>query len=151
MTTITSLLSAAQARAVEQSLPYSGALLPQEAFELLKQAPGARLIDVRSRAELELTGMLPGAIHVEWQSWPGWVPNPHFIVQLRQAVDPEALLLFICRSGPRSHRAAISATEAGLMNCFNVLEGFEGDLDKAIGHRNELNGWKKRGLPWTQG
>jgi hypothetical protein len=89
MTTITSLLGAAQARATAQSLPYSGALLPQEAFELLKEAPGARLIDVRSRAELELTGMLPGAIHVEWQSWPGWVPNPHFIVQLRQAVDPE--------------------------------------------------------------
>jgi hypothetical protein len=37
------------------------------------------------------------------------------------------------------------------MSCFNVLEGFEGDLDKASGHRNELNGWKKRGLPWTQG
>jgi len=147
---ITDILSTAQARAKAHSLPYAGALLPQEAWELLQTAPGARLIDVRSRAELELNGTIPGAIHVEWQSWPGWVLNPHFLVQLRQAVDPEALLLFICRSGHRSHRAAIAANEAGLMNCFNVLEGFEGDLDKATGHRNEVNGWKHRGLPWIQ-
>ena len=108
----------------------SRALLPHEAHELLQLAPGARLIDVRSRAELELTGTLPGAVHVEWQSWPGWVINPHFSAQLAQAVDPESLLFFICRSGPRSHRAAIAGTEAGLSHCYNVLEGFEGDLDK---------------------
>ncbi|MHB1436214.1 MAG: rhodanese-like domain-containing protein, partial [Thiobacillus sp.] len=41
-------------------------------------------------------------------------------------------------------------TEAGRGNCYNVLEGFEGDLNKATGHRNEINGWKYRGLPWTQ-
>ncbi len=150
MGTITQLLSAARERAVAHALPYSGALLPLEAFQLLNEAPGACLIDVRSRAELDLNGTLPGAIHVEWQSWPGWVLNPHFLVQLRQAVDPEALLLFICRSGARSHKAAIAATEAGLMSCFNVLEGFEGDLDKATGHRNEVNGWKRHGLPWVQ-
>jgi len=32
-----------------------------------------------------------------------------------------------------------------------VLEGIEGELNKATGHRNELNGWKHRILPWTQG
>lgn len=148
---ITEILGAAQARAREHALPYAGALLPHEAHELLQAAPGSRLVDVRSRAELELTGILPGAVHIEWQSWPGWVPNPHFLVQLRQAVDPESLLLFICRSGHRSHRAAVAATEAGLPGCFNILEGFEGDLDKTTGHRNELNGWKRRGLPWSQG
>jgi len=54
------------------------------------------------------------------------------------------------RSGARSHRAAAACTESGRGGCYNVLEGFEGDLDKATGHRNELNGWKQRGLPWTQ-
>jgi rhodanese-related sulfurtransferase len=109
------------------------------------------LIDVRSRAELELNGIIPDAVHVEWQFWPGWVPNPHFLAQLALAADPEALLLFICRSGHRSHRAATTCSEAGRGNCYNVLEGFEGDINKATGHRNELNGWKHHGLPWAQG
>jgi len=71
-----------------------GALLPHEAHELLRLAPGARLIDVRSQAELELNGAIPDALHVEWMSWPGWVPNPHFLAQLTQATDPESLLVF---------------------------------------------------------
>jgi rhodanese-related sulfurtransferase len=147
---ITELLNTAHTRSQAQALPYIGALLPHEAHELLQLAPGARLIDVRSRAELELTGTLPGAVHVEWQSWPGWIANPHFPVQLIQAIDPESLLFFICRSGARSHHAARVGTEAGLSHCYNVLEGFEGDLDKSSGHRNALNGWKQRGLPWAQ-
>jgi rhodanese-related sulfurtransferase len=148
---ITELLDIAHRRGQTHSLRYSGALTPHEAYELLQLAPGARLIDVRSQAELELNGNIPDAAHVEWVSWPGWVPNPHFLAQLAQATDPESLLLFICRSGPRSHRAATACTEAGRGNCYNVLEGFEGDLNKATGHRNELNGWKQRGLPWAQG
>jgi len=147
---ITELLDTAHTRSQAQGWAFRGALLPHEAYELLQRAPGACLIDVRSRAELELTGSLPGAVHVEWQSWPGWVSNPYFHAQLAQAVDPESLLFFICRNGPRSHRAAIASTEAGMNHCYNVLEGFEGDLDKNSGHRSSLNGWKQRGLPWTQ-
>jgi rhodanese-related sulfurtransferase len=147
---ITELLDTAHSRSRENSWSFSGGLLPQEAYELLQIAPGARLIDVRSHAELELTGALSGAVHVEWQSWPGWVLNPNFLVQLAHATDPESLLLFICRSGHRSHRAAAACAEAGRGSCYNVLEGFEGDLNKATGHRNEINGWKQRGLPWVQ-
>ncbi len=87
---------------------------------------------------------------MEWQSWPGWVANPHFLTQLGQAADRESLLLFICRSGHRSHLAAAAGTSAGHSNCYNVLEGFEGDLDKATGQRNTVNGWKRLGLPWLQ-
>jgi rhodanese-related sulfurtransferase len=147
---LTELLDAAQDRSRLQSWPFAGALLPDEAWELLQLAPGARLVDVRSRAELELNGVLPEAVHVEWQSWPGWVSNPHFLTQLAQATDPESLLIFICRNGARSQRAATAFAEAGRDGCYNVLEGFEGELNKATGHRNELNGWKQRGLPWTQ-
>jgi rhodanese-related sulfurtransferase len=148
---ITELLDTAHGRSQAQSWPFAGALLPHEAHELVQLAPGTRLVDIRSHAEIELNGALPGAVHVEWQSWPGWVPNPHFLVQLAQATDPESLLFFICRSGHRSYRAAAACTAAGRGNCYNVLEGFEGDLNKATGHRNELNGWKYRGLPWVQG
>ena len=148
---ITELLDTAHSRSQANSWSFAGALLPHEAHELLQLAPGAQLIDVRSRAEIELNGAIPSAVHVEWQSWPGWMLNPHFLTQLVQATDQESLLIFICRTGARSHRAAAASTEAGRGSCYNVLEGFEGDLNKATGHRNELNGWKLRGLPWTQG
>ena len=147
---ITELLDTAHNRSQANAWPFLGALLPHEAHELLQLAPGARLIDVRARAELELIGTIPDAVHIEWQSWPGWTLNPHFQTQLIQATDPESLLIFICRSGHRSHRAAAACAEAGRGSCYNVLEGLEGDLNKATGHRNELNGWKLRGLPWSQ-
>jgi rhodanese-related sulfurtransferase len=110
---ITELLDTAHSRSQAHAWSYAGALLPHEAHELLQLAPGARLIDVRSQAELELNGVIPGAVHIELLSWPGWVPNPHFLTQLTQATDSESLLIFICRSGPRSHRAAAACTEAG--------------------------------------
>ncbi|NDP49289.1 MAG: rhodanese-like domain-containing protein [Sulfuriferula multivorans] len=147
---ITELLDTAHNRSQANAWPFVGALLPHEAHELLQLAPGARLIDVRARAELELIGTIPDAVHIEWQSWPGWTLNPHFQTQLIQATDPESLLIFICRSGHRSYRAAAACAEAGRGSCYNVLEGLEGDLNKATGHRNELNGWKQRGLPWSQ-
>jgi rhodanese-related sulfurtransferase len=148
---LTEILSTAQQRAQSSGLPYEGALLPDEAAEVLVLAPGSRLIDVRSRAELDLVGLIPGAAHVEWMSYPGWHPNPHFLSQLKQSVDSEALALFICRNGQRSHRAAEAATLAGYRDCYNVLEGFEGDLDKQTGQRGKQAGWKSRGLPWRQG
>jgi len=58
--------------------------------------------------------------------------------------------MFICRSGHRSHRAAALATEAGYPDCYNVLEGFEGDRD-ARGQRGKVGGWRAAGLPWQQG
>lgn len=147
---LTEILTLAQQRARSAGLPYEGAVTPDEAVEVLQLAPGSRLIDVRSRAELDLVGGIPDAAHAEWMSYPGWHPNPHFLSQLKQIADPEALTLFICRNGQRSHRAAEAAALAGYRNCYNVLEGFEGDANPATGHRGEINGWKARGLPWAQ-
>ena len=148
---ITELLDTAHDRSHTHSWPFTGALLPHEAHELLQLAPGARLVDVRSRAEIEFNGAIPDAIYVEWQSWPGWVLNPYFQTQLAQATDPESLLIFLCRTGVRAHRAAAACIETGRGSCYVVLEGFEGDLNKTSGHRNELNGWKHHTLPWVQG
>lgn len=149
MGNITKILQAAQQRAQELSLPYQGALTPEETYELMQSAPGAKLVDVRTNAETVWVGQVPGAIEIEWMSYPSMKPNTHFIAQLEQEVSKEALVLFICRSGQRSHHAAIAATKAGYGSCFNVLEGFEGDLNDE-GHRNVLNGWRAQGLPWEQ-
>ncbi|OIR06831.1 thiosulfate sulfurtransferase GlpE [mine drainage metagenome] len=146
---ISEILQLAQDRARDLNLPYEGAVTPREAHEILQLAPGARLIDIRSRAELDWVGRIPGAIEIEWQSYPGNQFNPQFIVQLQHAVDHESLLLFICRSGGRSNAAAKAATEAGFTDCYNVLEGFEGDKD-ANSRRGHLGGWRLAGLPWMQ-
>lgn len=149
MGNITEILQTAQQRAQEMGLPYQGALTPVETYELMNSAPGAKLVDVRTNAETIWVGQVPGAVEIEWMSYPSMRPNPHFLAQLEQEVSKEALVLFICRSGQRSHHAAIAATKAGYNNCFNVLEGFEGDLNDE-GHRSVLNGWKAHGLPWEQ-
>lgn len=146
---INDLLALAHERGQQLGLPYQGALTPREAYELLQSAPGARLVDVRSRAEWDFVGRIPQAVEVEWRSYPGMVQNEHFLVQLQKQADPEALLLFLCRSGQRSHQAALAASEAGFANCYNILEGFEGDRD-AEQHRNRIGGWRHAGLPWYQ-
>ncbi|MEW6314005.1 MAG: rhodanese-like domain-containing protein [Pseudomonadota bacterium] len=146
---ITEILKAAQERAKKDDLPYEGALTPREAFEILCEAPAVKLVDVRSRAELDWVGRIPGAIEIELLSYPGMQPNSQFLTQLEQQVDKEGLLLFICRSGARSHTAATMATQAGYIDCYNVLEGFEGDKD-AQQHRNSVGGWRAAGLPWVQ-
>jgi rhodanese-related sulfurtransferase len=143
------ILARARERAVEAKLPYAGALLPAEAWQLMQHA-GAKLVDVRTRAELEWVGRVPGSTEIEWNAWPGGVRNPEFTEQLAQQVPNTAPVMFICRSGARSHQAAATATNAGYAQSYNVLQGFEGDKDEA-GHRNTAGGWRAAGLPWTQG
>lgn len=147
---ISDTLKTAQQRAKDMNLPYEGALTPAEAHQLLQEAPAAKLVDVRTRAEWEWVGAVPGAVQIEWQTYPGGQPNPNFLNELKQQVDKESLVMFLCRSGGRSHQAAIAATQAGYLDCYNVLQGFEGDKD-AQGHRNTIGGWRAAGLPWKQG
>jgi rhodanese-related sulfurtransferase len=143
----TAILEQARQRASQSGLPYAGALLPAEA-QSLREA-GAVIVDVRSRAELDFVGRIPGSVEIELKTYPGMQPNPKFTEQLKQAVPADAKVMFICRSGARSHEAALAATAAGYAQVFNVLEGFEGDRDGG-GHRNTVGGWRAAGLPWTQ-
>lgn len=148
---VASVLAAAQQRAADHGLPYSGAVTPQEASTLLESLPGTRLIDVRTRAEWDYVGRVPGSSLIEWNTYPQGTRNPAFIEQLRAvAAAPDTPLLFFCRSGQRSDQAARAALAAGYTRAFNVLEGFEGDKD-ASGQRGHRNGWRHAGLPWTQG
>lgn len=146
---LSELLRLGRERAQRLNLPYAGALTPGEAHEVWQLAPAAKLVDVRTRAEWDWVGRVPGAVEIEWLSYPGNQPNPHFLAQLQREVDPESLVMFMCRSGVRSDKAARAATEAGYSDCYNVLEGFEGDKD-ARGQRNRVGGWRHAGLPWQQ-
>ena len=115
-----------------------------------RNAPGARLVDVRTRAEWDYVGRIPGALEIELLTYPANRPNPAFMTELESKVGKASPVLFICRSGGRSHNAAMLAAQAGYGAAYNVLEGFEGDKD-AHGHRNTVGGWRAAGLPWTQG
>jgi rhodanese-related sulfurtransferase len=145
------ILSTARQRGRENQLPYAGAVTPAEAYALVQKDPNAKLVDVRTDAERDWVGRaaIPGAQHaaVQWNVYPGGTPNPEFLKQLAQVATKDDVLLFLCRSGVRSRHAAKLATEHGYPNCFDVLEGFEGDKD-ADGHRKTVNGWCKAGLPW---
>ena len=137
----------AKQRGQKLKLPYAGALLPAEAHDLMRS--GAKLVDVRTDAELHFVGAVPGSEVIEWNSFPEGRRNPAFLEQLAKVARKDETVMFLCRSGARSHHAAIAATEAGWTDAYNVLEGFEGDKD-ADQHRNAVGGWRKAGLPWVQ-
>jgi len=138
----------ARERAQQMRLPYAGALLPAEAHALMQE--GAKLVDVRTRAELDFVGRVPASTLIEWNSYPEGRLNASFLTQLAGSVPKETPVMFLCRSGNRSHAAAAAATQAGWREAYNILEGFEGDRD-ANGQRNTVGGWKVARLPWVQG
>jgi rhodanese-related sulfurtransferase len=147
MTTQQEILNLAAQRAKAKNLPYAGELTPNEAFELMQQAPDTVLVDVRSKAELELVGRIAAAKHVEWAFYPGMVANADFAAQLKATVEADKTIIFMCRTGGRSHNAAVVASQLGY-KAYNMLEGFEGEAN-AEKQRTLLNGWKHAGLPWN--
>jgi rhodanese-related sulfurtransferase len=148
----TAIFTIAGQRRLSEGLPYAGAVTPQEAWQLLQSDPRVKLVDVRTTAERDWVGRvaIPQAQHaaVQWNLYPGGKPNPDFMAELTQAVAEDDVLLFLCRSGVRSHHAARLATEHGYAQCYNILEGFEGEKD-GEGHRKTVAGWCKAGLPWV--
>jgi rhodanese-related sulfurtransferase len=127
---------------------YAGDVSPQLAHEMCASGE-AVLIDVRSDAEREWVGHVPGAVPVPWKQWPGMAINPAFDVAIQESVPAGMKAVLLCRSGVRSIAAARRATELGVQ-AYNILEGFEGDAD-ADGHRGRKGGWRFHGLPWRQG
>lgn len=139
-----------------------GTVTPDEAWSALGSNPRAMLVDVRTRAEWVFVGTpdttptgRPMTL-LEWVTFPAMARNPDFLEALSRDVGEHGAeaLYFICRSGGRSHDAAVAAAghfaAAGRpVACFNVDEGFEGLQDEQ-GHRGTVSGWKARGLPWRQ-
>ncbi len=127
---------------------YAGDLSPEVAYDWWQKGD-AVLVDVRTDAEREWVGFVPGAVPLAWKQWPGMALNADFDTGLKAAVPPGKKALLMCRSGVRSIAAARRATELGIA-AYNVLEGFEGDPDEH-GRRGQRGGWRYRGLPWRQG
>ena len=135
-------------------MSYAGDITPQESWKLLSENADAVLVDVRTDAEWkwvgvpDLSSLARDVVYVQWNTSAG--RNANFVADLIAAgVTPgERPVIFLCRSGNRSIPAAVAATAAGIAPSFNMLEGFEGQLDEH-GHRG-VTGWRAEGLPWKQ-
>ncbi|MDB5966836.1 MAG: fold metallo-hydrolase, partial [Polaromonas sp.] len=136
------------ASGVRPAQGYAGDVSPELAWRWA-QSGEALIVDVRTDAEREWVGSVPGAIALPWKVWPGMAVNPAFEDGVRAAAPAGTRLLMLCRSGVRSVAAATCAAALGL-EAYNILEGFEGDPDEQA-HRGNRGGWRFRGLPWRQG
>jgi rhodanese-related sulfurtransferase len=142
-------LERAREQAIESGLPYAGGVTPPDAWALV-QSGQAVLVDVRTNEERVFVGYVPGSVHVPWATGTSLTRNPRFVRELEAKLGgKERIAVLLCRSGKRSALAAEAATKAGAAFVFNVLEGFEGDLDEQY-QRGRINGWRLHGLPWIQ-
>lgn len=142
------ILDEARERARRDGLAYAGGVYPPEAWQLVSSG-AAVLVDVRTAEELKYVGRVPGALHATWQTGPAMIKNPRFLRELESKVGKDDVVLFLCRSGKRSAAAAEAAAAKGFTQVFNILEGFEGDLDGQQ-RRGDSGGWRHWGLPWVQ-
>ncbi|QCH25845.1 hypothetical protein DSM43276_04131 [Mycobacteroides salmoniphilum] len=138
---------------------YAGDITPEAAWALLKENPEAVLVDVRTSAEWkwvgvpDLTELGRDVVYIEWVRSNG-ERNEQFLDELAAAgvtgpsQGDSRPVVFLCRSGNRSIGSAELATEAGITPSYNVLDGFEGNLDENR-HRGGV-GWRAIGLPWRQ-
>jgi cyclophilin family peptidyl-prolyl cis-trans isomerase/rhodanese-related sulfurtransferase len=142
------------AAALALNVPSSGQAIenvgPQQALDRLA-APRTFLVDVRSVAEYVFVGHPVKAHNVPLSFWSETeqklIPNDHFVADLQARFQVDDTLIFMCRSGGRSLRAAQAAQGAGFKKVVNVTDGFEGKKDDQ--GRFTIGGWKPAGLPYT--
>ena len=126
-------------------------LTPKEAAQFLHDNPSALFVDCRSEMEFFFVGHPAGVSHVSWNDGPDWEVNPHFAGEVKKLAghSGDRPVVLICRSGNRSIDAGHALEAVGFTRVYNVLHGFEGELDDSH-HRGSMNGWRFEGLPWEQ-
>ena len=142
-------LASIKTAAAEQGKPYAGRVPPALAWRLFSEQR-VLLVDVRTAEERKFVGHVPDSLHVPWATGTALTRNPRFVRELENKIGGKDVpVLLLCRSGKRSVLAAEAAGKAGLTSVFNVLEGFEGEID-ALQQRGKSDGWRFHGLPWVQ-
>ena len=128
----------------------------RECFEELSIEVNSQLIDVRTKPEWiyvgvpDLSSINKKVIFVSWQVYPEMGTNKFFENQILESnIKKDNNLYFICRSGNRSNNAAEFLASRGFSNCFNVIDGFEGNLNHER-QRASIDGWQFNNLPWKQ-
>lgn len=143
-----SIFQQAQKEAEQQNLGFTGSISPNDAWNLF-QNHHAVIVDVRTNEERKFVGYIPESIHVAWATGTSFNRNPRFVKELENKVGKDKVILLLCRSGNRSAQAASAAFQADFEQVYNILEGFEGDLNDQQ-QRGQKNGWRIHELPWIQ-
>ena len=127
-----------------------------ECFNKLSEISNSYLIDIRTKPEWEFIGvpdlssLNKKTIFISWHMYPEMKINSLFENQITESnIKKNDKLFLICRSGNRSSDAAEFLTSCGFTNCFNVKDGFEGEIGPNH-QRSTINGWKYYKLPWKQ-
>lgn len=144
------ILAHAAQYAIDEDVNFAGGIPPNEAWALV-QAGVAVLVDVRSNEERHFVGHVPAGEHVAWATGTSLNRNPRFVKELEIKLkgNKAQLIVLLCRSGKRSALAAEAAAKAGFTQAYNILEGFEGDLNDQQ-QRGAVGGWRFADLPWIQ-
>lgn len=135
-----------------------------EAYDKWKANPEqVKILDVRTPEEYIYVGHAEMAVNIpitfqtyRWNAGKRYftlTPNPDFVSQVKEWVNPSDTILVMCRSGGRSAMSINVLAEAGFKNVYNITDGMEGDTvkdpDSQFYGKRMRNGWKNSGLPWT--
>lgn len=132
-------------------------------------APTILFVDVRTRGELQFTGMPTAAdAHVPYMFDPDGsrfdaergafvlAGNPGFVAGIDRLLAAKGLtradpVVLICQGGGRAAKAADALTDAGFLQPWIIVDGFEGDPapDGPNKGLRTVNGWRNAGLAWT--
>ncbi|HJD65738.1 MAG TPA: rhodanese-like domain-containing protein [Rickettsia endosymbiont of Bembidion nr. Transversale] len=119
----------------------------KEAYNMLVSNNNTFLVDVRTEEEWKNVGVPSlsnknNVIFLSWQLSPFMELNKDFEDRFLSIIDDKMsnIIFFLCRSGHRSLMAANFMANIGYKNCYNIIDGFEGNLQN--------KGWKQNNLPW---
>lgn len=120
-------------------------IIAKEAWAFLEKNSHAVLVDVRTEEEWhrvgfpDISSLGRAALALTWHVG----EEDAFIEKLDAYIpDKKTPILFLCRSGARSHAASLLAASHGYGDIANIIDGFE---DKhAPG-----TGWRAGGLPYV--
>ena len=144
-------------------------LTPAQAHEMVAEQKDKLLfVDVRTRVELQYFGIADGVdANIPYYYLDQWhwykkysrferVDNKQFVSMLDRRLKQKGLtrddrIVFICKSGARSKRAAKALFKQGFKNVYIITTGFDGNKVKKGSKKGQrvIDGWKNDGLPWS--
>ena len=135
---------------------YAGNVSAKRAWEVLSSEKNSFLIDVRTDAEWQFSGVPvlreigKETAFISWQNYPNFELNPKFFSTIEALGLPhDAKIFFICKLGSRSEAAAEAVTNLGYASAYNIELGMEGAHESSR-HGVNTKGWKAENLPWEQ-
>ncbi len=170
--TLLALLLPVASQAASTSSPTGIEIGAMQAYEMkLAEPDQVLLLDVRTRAEIQHTGMattVDANIPYRFQTT-DWkmkknkpfgsfrmLKNPDFAESVKNLITTRGLsldtpVIIMCKGGTRAPWAAKALHEAGLTKVYTQVEGFEGKKAKDGPDKGQrvVNGWKNVGLPWS--